>query len=280
LAGNSANKIEELQGKQKIFALEIAFAMQEAQEKAAIKTTQAWDSATKTINSAFDSQINGLLRGTTFWSQALKNTLATLTEDVAKFFVNWGLQAVENQAKQIILNSGLLASTVATTSAQTATVASAAAAQKGVNLTLIQGDAAKAAAAAYASAAEVPVVGWLVAPAAAAAAYAGTMAFASADIGMYDVPHDQMALIHHNELIMPAAEAGAFRDFLGSQARGGGGAAGGNNVSITPTTHLHVNAIDGASVGSWFRNNRREMMGAIDEAVRHGAHLGLRGLRA
>jgi hypothetical protein len=98
-------------------------------------------------------------------------------------------------------------------------------------------------------------------------------AVASADIGMYNVPGDQLALIHRNELVMPAAQAGAFRDMLGNAANGG---AGGSQVSIAPTTHFHVNAIDGAGVESVLRNNQSGMMRAIDQAVRHGAHLGLR----
>jgi hypothetical protein len=33
------------------------------------------------------------------------------------------------------------------------------------------------------------------------------------------------------------------------------------------------------SVDQFWRNNQRGMMRAIEEAVRHGVHLGLRGLR-
>ena len=65
-----------------------------------------------------------------------------------------------------------------------------------------------------------------------------------------------------------------FRDLLAGAAPGG--AAGGANVSIAPTTHFHVNAIDGGSVSQWMRANSTQMLRAIDEAVRHGAHLGLR----
>ena len=63
-----------------------------------------------------------------------------------------------------------------------------------------------------------PVMGPLAAgPAAAAQASVASMAgtVASADIGMWQVPKDMLTLVHHNELIMPAAEAGAFRSLLG-----------------------------------------------------------------
>jgi hypothetical protein len=122
-----------------------------------------------------------------------------------------------------------------------------------------------------------PIMGPFAAgPAAAAQATVAAAAggVASADIGMWSVPADMLTLVHHNELIMPAAEAGAFRGLLSAST--GGGETGGNNVSITPTTHFHVNAIDAGSVSQWMRGNSREMLRAVDEAVRHGAHLGLR----
>jgi hypothetical protein len=95
---------------------------------------------------------------------------------------------------------------------------------------------------------------------------------------MWQVPSDMLALVHHNELIMPAAEAGAFRTLLGSDSGTGGPSSGA--VHIHPTTNLHVSAIDGSSVSQWMKSNSGTMLKAIDEAVKHGAHLGLRRLRS
>jgi hypothetical protein len=119
-----------------------------------------------------------------------------------------------------------------------------------------------------------------VGPAAAAQATVASAvgAVASADIGVWSVPADMLTLVHHNELIMPAAEAGAFRQLLSGVSTGG--QTGGASVSITPTTHFHVNAIDAGSVSQWMRANSSQMLRAVDEAVRHGAHLGLRRLNA
>ena len=50
-------------------------------------------------------------------------------------------------------------------------------------------------------------------------------------------------------------------------------------MNINPTTHFTVNALDGASVSHWMRQNSSTMVKAIDEAVRHGAHLGTKRLR-
>ena len=125
-----------------------------------------------------------------------------------------------------------------------------------------------------------PIMGPLAAgPAAAAQASVAGMAgaVASADIGMWQVPKDMLTLVHHNELIMPAAEAGAFRSLLGDS----GPATGPNDapVHIHPTTTLHVSALDAGSVSQWMRANSGAMLKEIDRAVRHGAALGLRRLK-
>ncbi len=103
----------------------------------------------------------------------------------------------------------------------------------------------------------------------------------SFDTGAWEIPHNMVAGLHSGEMVVPqrGGIADQFRDFAsngGFAGRGEGG--GGANVAIHPTTHVHVNALDGASVGQWFRGNSGEMMRAIDQAVRHGAHLGLRRL--
>ena len=76
-----------------------------------------------------------------------------------------------------------------------------------------------------------PVLGPAAVPAglaAGAAISAGARGIAAFDIGAYNVPRTQMALVHQNELIMPAPEAGAFRSLLSGAAQGGGGSRGGD----------------------------------------------------
>ena len=66
-----------------------------------------------------------------------------------------------------------------------------------------------------------PIMGPFAAgPATAAQATVAGMAgaVASADIGMWRVPQDMLTLVHHNELVMPAAQAGAFRGMLSGEA--------------------------------------------------------------
>ena len=49
-------------------------------------------------------------------------------------------------------------------------------------------------------------------------------------------------------------------------------------VHIHPTTNFHVSSVDSGSVAQWMKANSPALMKAMDEAVRHGAHLGLRRL--
>jgi hypothetical protein len=116
-------------------------------------------------------------------------------------------------------------------------------------------------------------------PAAAAQASVASMvgAVATADIGMWQTPQDMLTLVHHNELVMPAAEAGAFRSLLSASA-GSAQATTGSTVHIHPTTNVHVSALDAGSVSQWMKSNSAQMLRAIDEAVRHGSALGLKRL--
>ena len=213
LAGLTLTKKQEITDKQLAYddrAAKEIFAQQAAAAEASAKV---WDSASKTINSAFDSQVNGLLRGTTSWGQALKNVLASLTEDIIKFFLNWGLQAVENQAKQIALQ------------------ASGVAAQKAMNASAITSDAGKAAAGAYSAVAGIPLIGPVLAPAAAAVAFGAVEAFGSYDIGSWSLPGDTLAQVHQGEMIVPAQATPWAQSLMANAANGGGGGGGGGGYN-------------------------------------------------
>ncbi len=223
---------------------------------------------------AFNSQLRGLLSGTETWRDAFKNTLAELLIDFIESCERMVVQWVAGEATKTAATATGTASRAALQQAG----ASASLASQGASIIRsILGSAAEAFAGVFGFLA--PIMGPFAAgPAAAAQATVASAAgaVASADIGMWSVPADMLTLVHHNELIMPAAEAGAFRDLLSTSSSRSVGA--GPNVSITPTTHLHVNAIDSGSVSQWVRSNSSEMLRSINEAVRHGAHLGLRRL--
>jgi hypothetical protein len=233
--------------------------------------TQTFAKFGDTVANSFNAQLRGLLSGTESWRDAFRATLA----DMLITFIEWAdrtvVQWVAAEAAKTAATAGGTASRTAIQQAG----ASASLAMQGASIIRsILSSAAEAFAGVFGFLA--PIMGPLAAgPAAAAQATVASAAgaVASADIGMWSVPQDMLTLVHHNELIMPASEAGAFRDLLSASASGG--ERGGSNVSISPTTHFHINAIDGGSVSQWMRANSSELLRAVNESVRHGAHLGL-----
>ena len=125
-----------------------------------------------------------------------------------------------------------------------ATMLAQAAAGKSIRLGEIAGNAKAAAAGAYKAIVGIPYVGPFLAPPAAAAAFAGVMAFASAE-GGYDIPAGVNPLVqtHAREMILPAKQADVIRNMADNGTSGGG-----------HTFNITIPAIDGASTKSWLRN--------------------------
>ncbi len=234
---------------------------------------QEYESYGGKVTNAFNSQLNGLLRGTTNWRDAFKNMLQSMLVE----FIHWVEQSVTRfVAGEAMKTNAAVLGANARVGADTAASGAGAAAHAAAILPSIYSSAAETFAGVFGFLS--PILG----PAAAGPAVAAQAtvlgaagAVASADIGMWKAPQDMLTLIHHNELIMPAAEAGSFRDLL---SNGGGGGTKDAAVHIHPTTNFHVSAVDSGSVAQWMKGNSATMMRAIDEAVRHGAHLGMRRL--
>jgi hypothetical protein len=233
--------------------------------------TRQYEQYGDAVTNAFNSQLRGLLGGTENFGTAAKSVLG----DLIIKFIEGGEQTVVQWLAGEAAKTAATASGVASrTALEQGGAAASLASQGGAMVRSILSSAAEAFAGVFGFLA--PIMGPFAAgPAAAAQATVASVAgsVASADIGMWSVPGDMLTLVHHNELIMPAAEAGAFRNMLGDRT---GGGSEPTNVSIAPTTHFHVNALDGGSVAQWMRSNSSEMLRAVDEAVRHGAHLGLK----
>ena len=129
LAESAGQRKREPVSREAAYSRQIALQVQAEQQKAAEATQRSWETAATQINSTFDSQISGLLRGTTSWEQASKNVLASLTESSLKYFLNQELLYAENLAKHVAMNMGLIASDATTQAAATGAHAAGAAAQ-------------------------------------------------------------------------------------------------------------------------------------------------------
>ena len=154
-----------------------------------------------------------------------------------------------------------------------------AATEKASGAVTIQSDAGKAAAGAYAAVSQLPFVGWLLAPGAAAAAYAATMAF-SAEGGWGEVPYDGApTVLHKQEMVLPAKFANPLRSLLGgaslpslnqaqlaasplsavSPAFGGGGG----------TTNLAIHATDAKSFRRLLSEHSDHIAREVSKATRN-----------
>ena len=235
---------------------------------------RSYQSFAASIGEAFTSQCRGLLSGTETWQTAFRKTL----DDLLIRFVEWTQTIVTHYlVAESMKTSATAAGATARAQAEEAGATTSMGAQGAAMVRSILSSAAETFAGVFGFLA--PVMGPLAAgPAAAAQATVAGMAgaVASADIGIWQVPKDMLTLVHHNELVMPAAEARAFRSLLGDN-----GAFGSTNdvaVHIHPTTNVNVSALDAGSVAQWMRSNSGQMLKEIDRAVRHGAALGLKRL--
>ena len=270
-------------------AAETKYAQQvkEAQLKAAADSEKAWKSMADTVAGALNSQVSGIMNGTTTMRQAFSNMAKSMMEDAAKFAIKWVTEHAFAAAANITQNNAVTASALAGDAAQAASkTASGAAgiASQAANATAsIAIDGAKTFGGVFGFLA--PLLGPFAAGPAAGAQATVLAAGAAFDTGAWELPKDMIAAVHQGEMIIPSrgGVADEFRAFLGGAGFGRptagasvGGAPGARAVSVNPAVHFHVNANDSQSVGQFFQNNHKHIMTAVDRAVRHGSALGLR----
>ncbi len=227
-----------------------------------------WNHMIDAMSSSMSSSLAGMIMG----AKNLQQAMRAVTTALVNQFVKMGVDIVADWAKKQLAMAVL---SIAAEGQKTAAASAGAAARSGISA----GEAAAGQATIFssvlrsiiASASETfaGVFGFLspiMGPAAAgpaAAAQGAVMSVAAFDIGAWSIPHDQLAMVHQNELVMPAAEASAFRSMLSSQAGGGGRRKAGAS-----SVHLNVSALDASSVKNWLGANSRQIMKAMDQAVR------------
>lgn len=198
-------------------------------------------------------------------------TTATAAGATTRSGLEVGSSTIVNGA--IATNAGIHAAgemaktgaTAAGASARTSIDVSAAAATKAADMGTMQGGimshAASAAAATYDAVSQIPLIGYILAPAAAAVAFAGTAAFGSLlsfDVGAWELPHDMVAQVHKGEMIVPANFSDGLRSALG------GGIGDMQSASSGDThVHFHVSAIDGAGVKAFFKQHGRTIAATV-----------------
>jgi hypothetical protein len=250
--------------------------IEKANDQAALKSAQEWKAVADQVAGAFNSQLQKLLSGTETWSQAMKKISADLALKFIENQVKATAEFLTEKAREL---AGTIAGESAKTSATTAGAALRAGAEVASGQTSILAVIANAIKSIYASGGEtgakvtaaVADEAGPAAPAIGAAAAAATIAPNLALVANYDVGTDYvlrggLAIIHQGEQIRPAVGSGPY---TGKNDRGG-------------DTHvaLNITAMDSRSVERFFHDNAKHMIRAINNGIKSGAHLGLRGARA
>jgi hypothetical protein len=251
---------------------------QKVTEKAEEEEAKQWKAAADQIAGAFNSQLKGLLAGTTSWSQAMKNISADLVLKFIEGQVKATAEFLANKAREVAATA---AGEGAKTTAATTGAALRSAAEVASGQTSILAVIANAIKSIFASGGEtgakvtaaVADEAGPAAPAIGAAAAAATIApnlslVASADVGTDYVVRSGLAVIHQGEKIIPSAKtSGPFT---------GAGMGG----TVHAPVSVNISALDSRSVERFFHDNAKHMIRAINNGIKSGAHLGLRGARA
>lgn len=262
-----------------------------AQQKAARETQKAWEQALQPVGRAFNGMVSGVLAGT----QTLSQAFARMGQNLVVSAVESGAQWVGKQALVRALDlagfteteGAKTAATAAGTATRAAVTAAGAAEGKAAEAVAgsasVLGSAYKAAAATYASVAEIPVIGPELAPVAAAAAFIAVSAFNifSAERGWAQVPFDgALTTLHKNEMVLPASIASPLRAMTqaiptslppgfgpfrfeppsspAGPAESGGAAPGGGD-----TYHLTIQAVDAPSFVALCKRNPDGIVSAM-----------------
>ena len=224
-------KIAQIEQKKLMLIQKTANDTTNIEQAALLKTENTYKQFIDGMTQGWDSAMQKMIHGQMTWQQGFIGAARQIEDQTEKFFINMGLQYIKDAAlkEAMALKAHFAQNQVA---------------------------AKDAAANAYASAAEIPFVGWIIAPAAAAAAYTATIAFAEG--GWDRVPSDQVAMIHKNEMVLPAHIANPLRESLA-----GGGGLGGQQ-------HIHIHAMDSQSFTQALKNNTGGLMEVLGGVMRNG----------
>jgi hypothetical protein len=253
--------------------------------KQTTEDSKSWKTVSDTFSKNMSSMVQGVMTGTQTIGQAFGrmcgNMILSFAQAITKMGVDWAAgqirQLMVSQATQAqqtaLVTASQTAQTAATTAGatertavQTAATTTAATTQAAADEGSILKSASTAAAGAYSSVAQIPYVGWLLAPAAAAGAFAATAAFGSFEVGTDYVPHDMMAMVHQGERITPASAnvdnkgAKPYTPSTDKDAEGSGDSH----------VHFHVNAMDSKDVGHFFDRHAPKLARAISGQMRAG----------
>ncbi len=218
IGGLSAAQYQKIVDEKLLKDQEYAAAHEKIIQTAAQKDTQEWENALKPLESAFNSQLRGLLAGTETWGQAMKKIAGDLViafiEAMEKIALQWA-------ATQLAMAVGGPATMFASAAKAITTNVGVVYSGEAANLALTLGPAAPGVAAGIASTVQATALG-----------------LSALDVGAYDIPSVMPALLHPGEMVLPQTFASGLRGALGG---GGDDDGGGGDM------HFHF---DGPIIGT------------------------------
>jgi hypothetical protein len=219
-------------------------------------TTNAWLTALQPIERGFDTMISGMISQHQRFGVAVKRAAAAMVTDFieadVKALTHWVATQAAKLAAQQAGDQAAVASNAAANAARGASDSS-------TSLAGIGKHAASAAAAVYDDVSQIPYVGWILAPPAAAAAFAAVLAFGamipSAAGGMV-VGEDGLIMAHAQEMVLPAHISAGLQGIIEAGIAAPGVASGGNAGAASPAVTFapQISALDAKSVVALFNN--------------------------
>jgi hypothetical protein len=244
-------------------------------KKQADQQAAAWQSSFREVEGAEDTFIRDMLSGRKSLNESIRSATQQLVQSEIMADAKWLTNKLLNNALGLASDKqtaqgGLLAHLLAETqkvnasvaadstilSADSTSTAAGIGQQKAAASQSILVDAKNAAANVYNSVSAIPYVGWILAPPAAAAAFAAVAAFGSFEIGAATIPQNMSALLHAGEMVVPASFANSIRS--GELTLGGpGGSPGGGGTSVGVA--MNVTAVDAASFTTMANTYARQL---------------------
>jgi hypothetical protein len=252
--------------------------IQAIKDAAAVKSEQILDSGLKKEESLYARSLNVINRD---FEHAFSEWIDG-TKRFSAAFEQMGLHMVDQMVTKLIMLAikwaeHELLKTALTTSGNQARVISnsAAAAQTSAidattSLKSLSSSAASAAGKAYDAVVGIPIIGPVLAPAAAAAAFAAVLGFGalvSAERGAV-LGSDSMAMLHANEMVLPAPISKGMQDMISNSAANGGSFAGGSGGNIHNHVHIHNNG--GLMDKNWWNDQGDHVIRQVRQAARDG----------
>jgi len=235
----------------------------EINHKAAAEQSKTFSSALAGVENSFSKSIEGMIKGTMKLSQAIKNIAGQILSNM----ISMGVKMVADWLKKQIMMTTITATQEA---AKTGITATGETARSGLAVagatTQVTASAASAAAGAASSQAAIPIVGPALGAAAAIAMLALVLglgaSIGSAAGGWDQVPSDQVAQIHKDEMVLPAELAEGVRSNLGGGASNKNQAGGGQVL---------INAVDARGVKRLLSDNGGALTSVLTKQARNFA---------